>query len=96
MVTMPLAKDTKRYQNESMPNVLIRNIPEEIHQILIARAELAGQSLQQYLVSLMTTSARTPSMAEVMSNIAASERGVFTREQVLASLVEGRDQHDGR
>ena len=79
-----------------MPNVLIRNIPEDVHQILVTRAELAGQSLQQYLVSMMTTSARTPTMAEVMSTIASSELGVFTREQVLASISEGRDEHDGR
>lgn len=93
---MSLAKNTNRYQNESMPNVLIRNIPDDVHQILVTRAELAGQSLQQYLVSMMTTSARTPTMSDVIRNISTSELGVFTREQVLASIAEGRDEHDGR
>jgi plasmid stability protein len=93
---MALAKNTNRYQNESMPNVLIRNIPDDVHQILVMRAEQAGQSLQQYLVSTLTISARTPTMSEVIRNIATSDLGDFTREQVLASISEGRDEHDGR
>ncbi|TPW09530.1 MAG: hypothetical protein FD127_4116, partial [Acidimicrobiaceae bacterium] len=32
-----------------MPNVQVRDVPVEVHEALVRRAELAGQSLQQFL-----------------------------------------------
>lgn len=57
------------YHNESVPNVLIRDLPPEVHAILVRRAEAAGQSLQQYLVAELTRMANTPTMGEFMARV---------------------------
>jgi hypothetical protein len=52
-----------------MPNVLIRDLPPEVHAVLVRRAEAAGQSLQQYLVAELTRLANCPTMGELIEQI---------------------------
>ena len=52
-----------------MPNVLIRDLPPEVHAVLVRRAEAAGQSLQQYLVAELTRLANCPTMSELIEQI---------------------------
>jgi plasmid stability protein len=52
-----------------MPNVLVRDLPDDVHADLQQRAAAAGQSLQQYLTTELTRLARTPSMAEALARI---------------------------
>jgi antitoxin FitA len=52
-----------------MPNILVRDVPEEVHAELLRRAEQAGQSLQQYLTSELTRLATTPTLNEVLARI---------------------------
>ena len=52
-----------------MPNVLIRDLPEDVHANLLRRAEAAGQSLQQYLSSELTRVAQSPTLTEVLARI---------------------------
>jgi antitoxin FitA len=52
-----------------MPNVLVRDLPDDVHAGLQQRAAAAGQSLQQYLTVELTRLARTPSMAEALARI---------------------------
>ena len=49
-----------------MPNVLVRDLPDDVHTELQRRAGSAGQSLQQYLVAELTRLAQRPSMSEVL------------------------------
>lgn len=56
-----LVADDECKQNESMPNVLIRNLPDDVHAALQRKAELHHQSLQQYLATeLRRLSERRP------------------------------------
>ena len=48
--------------NACMPNVQIREVPEDVHNELVRRAELAGQSLQQYLSAQLTAMVATPTI----------------------------------
>lgn len=58
-----------------MSNVLIRDVPEDVHAALQARASAANQSLQQFLTMQLSRIATTPTMEEVLSRIARSSGG---------------------
>ncbi len=49
-----------------MPNVLVRDLPAEVHAALLQRATDAGQSLQQYLLGELTKLATRPTLGEVL------------------------------
>lgn len=73
-----------------MPNVLIRDVPESVHLRLQARAEMHGQSLQQYLASELRRLAERPSMDEVLARIATRRGGRVGLEQALQDLAAER------
>lgn len=50
-----------------MPNILIRNVPPEVHARLTAAAKESGQSLQQYVLGLISTPGRRMSHAETIA-----------------------------
>ena len=52
-----------------MPNVLVRDIPDEVHAKLQRRAEQRGQSLQQYLSSELIRLADKPTLDDVLDRI---------------------------
>jgi hypothetical protein len=52
-----------------MLNVLVRNVPEDVHAALQLRAERQGQSLQQYLAGELTRLAERPTLDEVLDRI---------------------------
>lgn len=43
-----------------MPNVQVRDVPDDVHKALVRRAEQAGQSLQQFLAAQLGVIAATP------------------------------------
>jgi antitoxin FitA len=75
-----------------MPNVLVRDLPDDVHVDLQRRAEDAGQSLQQYLASELTRLARTPTMAEVLARISGRRGGRVGLDTAVADLDEDRQR----
>jgi plasmid stability protein len=75
-----------------MPNVLVRDLPEDVHSDLQHRAEQAGQSLQQYLASELTRLARTPTLAQVLTRIASRRGGRVGLDVAVADLDEDRQR----
>ena len=73
-----------------MPNVLVRDLPDDVHAGLQHRAEAAGQSLQQYLANELTRLARTPSMQDVLSRIARRRGGKVGLPTAVTDLDELR------
>jgi antitoxin FitA len=53
-----------------MPNVLVRDLPDDVHARLQRRAETQGQSLQRFLSTELTRLATAPSMSDVLARIA--------------------------
>ena len=82
------------------PNLLVRNVPTEIHATLVRRAEAEGKSLQEYVMSVLRESAGKPTMAEVMAEIEANlaDQPVhsMTPEEIVAIIHEGRDERTNR
>jgi plasmid stability protein len=69
-----------------MPNVLVRDLPDDIHSTLQQRAAASGQSLQQYLVAELTRLATRPTMSEVLAQIDALEDGRVGLATAVADL----------
>lgn len=70
----------------SMPNVLIRDLPEEVHAELQRRAEARGQSLQQYLVAELTHLTGTPPLDEVLDRVSGRRGGRVGLTQAVEDL----------
>lgn len=75
-----------------MPNVLVRDLPDDVHADLQRRAAAAGQSLQQYLTTELTRLARTPSMAEALARIDRRRGGRVGLTEAVEDLDAERRQ----
>lgn len=73
-----------------MPNVLVRDLPDDVHADLQRQAEAAGQSLQQYLATELTKLAKRPSMADVLQRIGRHRGGRVSITAAVADL--GRER----
>jgi len=73
-----------------MTNVQIRDVPDDVHRVLIRRAAEAGQSLQQHLLSELTKLASRPSNAELLARIEARPKPNISVDDLLGALDEGR------
>jgi antitoxin FitA len=58
-----------------VPNVLVRDLPDDVHAALQQRAATGGQSLQQYLLGELTRIARQPTIGEVLERAAGLSGG---------------------
>jgi len=73
-----------------MPNILVRDLPEEIHATLRHRAERRGQSLQQYLASELTRLAERPTPEELFARVSRRRGGQVGLAQAVADLAGER------
>jgi hypothetical protein len=73
-----------------MPNVQVRDVPEEVHEALVRRAERAGQSLQQYLSAQLALIASTPTLDDVLDQIEHRSKGRLTGQDAVAELEAAR------
>ena len=73
-----------------MPNVLVRDIPEDVHATLQHRAERRGQSLQQYLAAELKRLAERPSVDEVLDRVEKRKGGRVGLAQAAQDILEER------
>ena len=73
-----------------MPNVQIREVPDDVHEALVRKAEIAGQSLQQYLSIQLARLAATPTMDEVIARIQRRPKGRLSRAGAIAAIQDVR------
>lgn len=73
-----------------MPNILVRDIPEEVHAQLQRRAESQGKSLQQYLSGELRRLVERPTLDEVFGRIERRSGGRVGLERAVADLAEDR------
>lgn len=74
----------------AMPNVMIRDVPDDVHRRLVNRARADGRSLQQYLVAELTRIARAPTLEEVIARIESNRGGSVGLERAVDDLHEIR------
>lgn len=78
------------YQNDSMPSVLVRDLPADVHAELQRRAERQGQSLQQFLHAQLHHLAARPPLDEALDRISERRGGRVGLAQAAADLAEER------
>jgi plasmid stability protein len=71
-------------------NVLVRDVPDDVHAALQRRAERRGQSLQQYLAGELRRLAQRPSIDDVLDRIDRRRGGSVGFAQAAADLLEER------
>jgi plasmid stability protein len=76
-----------------MPNVLVRDLPDDVHAALQRRAEQRGQSLQQYLVTELRRLAEKPTLQDVLARIEQRRGGEVGIQQAVDDLAEERSRH---
>jgi plasmid stability protein len=76
-----------------MTNVLVRDIPDDVHAALQRRAEQRGQSLQQYLAGELRRLAGRPSVDEVLECIERHRGGRVGLQQAAEDLAAERERH---
>ena len=73
-------------------NIQLRNVPDELHRTLKARAALAGMSLSDYLIAYVRRLAERPSPQEMRERLARGNP-VAVSEPAVEILRRARDQN---
>lgn len=76
--------------NACMPNIQVRDVPDDVHRALTRRAELAGQSLQQFLTAQLAALAAMPTLDEMLDRIDARSKGHLSRADTIAARDDER------
>ncbi|WP_425484786.1 FitA-like ribbon-helix-helix domain-containing protein [Flexivirga oryzae] len=73
-----------------MPNIQVKNVPEETWLTLRRRASESGRSLQEYLRRRLIEDASTPTMDEVLDRIGSHSGGELGPDDAVAELRASR------
>lgn len=70
--------------------IQIRNVPEDVHRTLKARAAAAGSSLSDYVLREVTRTARSPTPEELDARIRDRASADVTTKDILEARDAGR------
>ena len=73
-----------------MTSLQIRNVPDDLHRQLKARAALEGQSLSEYALGELRRATQRPTRREVAERVAAFER-IMVSESAADTVRAERD-----
>lgn len=76
-----------------MKTVQIRNVPDDVHAALRARAALAGVSLSDYALAELERVARRPEVSDVLRRASSRAGGATTRD-IVSAVRDGRQRGD--
>jgi antitoxin FitA len=76
---------------DAVKTIQVRNVPDDVHRELRARAAGAGVSLSDYALAELERVARRPSVADVLAR-ASSRSGGASTEAIVAAVRAGRDR----
>jgi antitoxin FitA len=78
---------------QRVPSVQIKSVPEDVHAELRRRAEKAGKSLQEYLLSRLVEEARQPSLDDLLDRAGRRKGGSVSFRFASDAVREDRDAH---
>ena len=76
---------------EAMPSIQVKGVPDDVHAILRRRAAVAGQSLQEYLLTQLCEDARAPTLAEVLERVGHRTGGRIGFDAAVDAVRRERD-----
>ena len=71
-----------------MRTIQIRNVPDQLHRRIKARAALEGQSLSEYALGELRRSMERPTRRELLERVASFERRVLGESAAEAVRAE--------
>jgi antitoxin FitA len=74
-----------------MPSVQIKDVPPDVHRVLRRRAAIAGQSMQEYLLALLTSHARALTVPEILRRVEQRSGGRITPKFAVEALRADRE-----
>jgi len=83
------------YHDHMAKMIQLRNVPDDLHRKLKARAALSGMSLSDYLLRQIRYVAEKPTMEEMMRRLEAAEP-VITRITNAQAVREEREKRGRR
>jgi len=90
---MSLAIDKQDSKNGAMPEIVIRNVPDIVHQRLQERAEHLNLSLEEFLLQVITDESKLVPWAQIFEEMAPYRTSKFTHEDLMRAIDESRDEH---
>jgi plasmid stability protein len=75
-----------------MKNLLVRDVPDEVHAELQRRAERAGQSLQQYVAGELRRLTERPTLDDLLARIETHSGGRVGLDTAVADLQADRER----
>jgi len=76
-----------------MPSITIRNVPDDVRDVLASRAARAGRSLQEHLRAELIELASKPTVDELVATVRARKQATGSRlsaTRILAHRDEDR------
>jgi hypothetical protein len=78
--------------DDTTSNLTLRGIPTRVRATLVARAKARHQSLNAYLIDVLSRQADTPTMSEVLADVEAIRRPTgLTGDDAVAAVREARE-----
>jgi plasmid stability protein len=75
-----------------MANLLVRDLPDDVHAVLQQRAKQEGRSLQQYVTRELTRIAQRPSLGDLLDRIERRVGGTVGFTQAVTDLDQERSR----
>ncbi|MGV1010724.1 MAG: FitA-like ribbon-helix-helix domain-containing protein [Dermatophilaceae bacterium] len=76
-----------------MPNIQIKDVPEDTHAVLRQRASAAHLSLQEYLRSRLIAEAAQPTIEEVLERAGGRAGGSLPLNDAVSAVRLDRARH---
>lgn len=73
-----------------MINVLVRDVPDDVHVLLRAKAKARHQSMQEYLSVELRRLAERRTVGEILDEVEAQHGGRIGLQEAVAALDEER------
>ena len=77
---------------ERMVMLQIRNVPDDVHRQLKARAALAGQSLSEFALAELRKTLEKPTRAEILARIASRAPADLSPDDVVEGIRADREE----
>ena len=73
-----------------MPNVQVRDVPDDVHRALVERARRSGVSLQTYLAAQLALLVATPTVDGELDRLDRQVTGQLSTADALEALAHER------
>jgi uncharacterized protein YfaS (alpha-2-macroglobulin family) len=78
-----------------MSAIQVKNVPDDLHERLRARARAEGRSMSDYVLYVLERDLALPTTREWLEELKRSDPVTnVSREDILAALHEGREERD--